>query len=78
MGLLFGNINALAMEPLEKSIGIGVALISSLSLIISVIIGTIIGASYDNSVTSMLVGFALFSLLAWILMYFTEAQRVNL
>jgi DHA1 family bicyclomycin/chloramphenicol resistance-like MFS transporter len=78
MGLLFGNFNALAMEPLEKSIGIGVALIGSLSLIISVIIGTIIGASYDNSVTPMLVGFALFSLLAWILMYFTEAQRVNL
>lgn len=78
MGLLFGNINALAMEPLEKSIGIGVALIGSLSLIISVIIGTIIGASYDNSVTPMLVGFALFSLPAWILMNFTEAQRVNL
>ncbi len=77
-GILFGNLNALAMEPLGEIAGLGSALVGSLSTLISVVLGAIIANAYDGTVTPLITGFAGLSLLCLISMYFTEklAKRV--
>lgn len=50
IGILFGNLNALAMEPLGHLAGIGAAVIGSLSTLISMLLGTLIGRSYNGTV----------------------------
>jgi DHA1 family bicyclomycin/chloramphenicol resistance-like MFS transporter len=77
-GILFGNLNALAMEPLGKIAGLGAALVGSVSTMISVFLGAIIAAAYDGTVISLIAGFAVLSLACLIIMHFTEkrAKRV--
>ena len=77
-GILFGNLNALAMEPLGEIAGLGSALVGSASTMISVFLGAIIAAVYDNTVIPLIAGFAVLSLFCLIAMHFTEkrAQRV--
>lgn len=50
IGILFGNLNALAMEPLGRLAGIGAAVVGSLSTLISMVLGTMIGRSYNGSI----------------------------
>jgi DHA1 family bicyclomycin/chloramphenicol resistance-like MFS transporter len=50
IGILFGNINALAMKPLGHIAGIGAAVVGSLSTLISVPIGTVVGQSYNGTI----------------------------
>jgi DHA1 family bicyclomycin/chloramphenicol resistance-like MFS transporter len=74
MGLLFGNLNALAMEPMAHYAGIASAVVGSLSSGISAITGTLIGQAYNNSLTPILTGFLIlslssFSLLSWLKKY---------
>lgn len=78
-GILFGNLNALAMEPLGEIAGLGSALVGSASTMISVFLGAIIAAVYDGTVIPLIAGFAVLSLFCLIAMHFTEkrAQRVS-
>ena len=57
-GIMFGNLNALAMEPLGHIAGVGAAVVGSLSTFISVPLGVYIGASYDGTVLPLIAGFA--------------------
>jgi len=59
LGMLFGNLNAMAMEPLGHIAGIGSAVVGSLSTLIAVPIGVIIGRLYDGSIYALVGGFAL-------------------
>jgi DHA1 family bicyclomycin/chloramphenicol resistance-like MFS transporter len=61
VGILFGNQNALAMEPLGHLAGIGAAVVGSLSTLISMPLGTIIGQIYNGTVLPLIVGLALLS-----------------
>jgi len=61
VGILFGNQNALAMEPLGHLAGIGAAVVGSLSTLLSMPLGTIIGQSYNGTVVPLIVGMALLS-----------------
>lgn len=63
-GLLFGNINALAMEPMGHVAGIASAVIGSLSSIMSMLIGTLIGQLYNNTLIPITVGFIIVGTLA--------------
>jgi DHA1 family bicyclomycin/chloramphenicol resistance-like MFS transporter len=63
-GLLFGNYNALAMEPMGHIAGVASAVIGSLSSLIAVSVGTPIGRFYDGTVIPVISGFALMALLA--------------
>jgi DHA1 family bicyclomycin/chloramphenicol resistance-like MFS transporter len=56
IGILFGNINALAMKPLGHIAGIGAAVIGALSTLISVPIGTAIGQSYNGTILPFVAG----------------------
>jgi DHA1 family bicyclomycin/chloramphenicol resistance-like MFS transporter len=61
VGILFGNQNSLAMEPLGHLAGIGAAVVGSLSTLISMPLGTIIGQSYNGTLLPLIVGIALLS-----------------
>jgi len=72
MGIIFGNMNALAMEPLGHIAGLGAAVVGSLSTLISVPIGIVIGQAYQQSVMPLVVGFLLCTLIALALMFWAE------
>lgn len=75
LGLLFGNVNALAMEPLGKMAGLGSSLVSSLSSLVAVLLSVIVGSFYDFSVTPLAAGFTVFTASAYVL--FRYADRVK-
>ena len=58
IGVLFGNLNSMAMEPLGHVAGTAASVIGSTSTMIAVIIGFWIGHAYDGSLFSMAIGFA--------------------
>ena len=72
MGILFGNLNALAMEPLGHMAGLGAALIGSVSTIIALPLGWGIGASFTGGVLPLVGGFALLGGLSLLVMWWTE------
>jgi len=61
VGVLFGNLNAIAMEPLGHIAGVGAAVVGSLATFISVPLGALIGRAYDGTVLPLVGGFALFA-----------------
>lgn len=77
MGILFGNINALAMEPLGHIAGIGAAVVGSLSTLISVPLGIAIARAYDGSILPIVGGFACCGLITLLTMSWTEAGRLD-
>lgn len=60
-GMLMGNFNAMAMEPLGHIAGVGAGVVTSFTTISGVVLGTVIGQSYDGTVLPLIGGFALFS-----------------
>ena len=60
IGLLFGNLNALAMEPLGHVAGVGAAVVASLSTFISVPLGALVGQSFDGTMYAQIGAFAVF------------------
>ena len=74
VGILFGNQNALAMEPLGHLAGIGAAVVGSLSTLISIPLGTFIGRSYNGTAVPLIIGIALLSGLSLVTVYWTETH----
>ena len=58
VSLLFGNLNALAMEPLGHIAGIGAAVIASLATFISVPLGALVGQGFDGTMYTLIGAFA--------------------
>lgn len=56
IGIVFGNIGALAMETLGKVAGLGAALSSAISTLIAVGVSYLVGAYYDGGLVSFAVG----------------------
>jgi DHA1 family bicyclomycin/chloramphenicol resistance-like MFS transporter len=78
IGLLFGNLNALAMEPLGHIAGMGAAVVGSLSTFISLLLGTLIGQSYNGTILPLVGGFALLSTTAIVVMRWVNySKRVS-
>jgi len=71
-GILFGNLNALAMESLGKIAGIGAGVVGSLSTLISLITGTAIGQCYNGTVLPLTAGFFILSLASLAAMRWAE------
>lgn len=72
MGILFGNLNALAMEPVGHMAGLGAALVGSISTVISLPLGWVVGATFDGGVTSLVAGFAVCGLASLAVMRWVE------
>jgi DHA1 family bicyclomycin/chloramphenicol resistance-like MFS transporter len=75
IGILFGNYNALAMEPLGHIAGVGAAVVGSITTLVAVPLGTFIGQAFDGTVLPLVGGFALLGSMAIALMHWTELGR---
>ncbi|WDP90366.1 MAG: multidrug effflux MFS transporter [Desulfobacter sp.] len=57
LGILFGNLNAVAMDPLGHIAGIGASVIGSLTSLISSPLSAFIGGYYDGTTIPLALGF---------------------
>lgn len=74
-GLLFGNYNALALEPVGHIAGMAAAMSGFTSSLISIIGGSIVGQAYHGSVTPLVLGFAVFGSMALLVTEWAERRR---
>lgn len=72
IGIIFGNFNALAMEPVGHMAGLGAAITGSFSTFISLPLGWALGAAFDGTIVPLVSGFAAFGLLSLAVMWWTE------
>ena len=72
MGILFGNLNALAMEPLGQIAGLGAAFVGSVSTLLSVSLGVTVASAYDGTILPLVAGFAVLSSIGVLTMHITE------
>ncbi len=75
LGILFGNFNALAMEPLGHIAGVAASVIGSLTTFISLSLGTAIGQAYDGTVLPLVGGFTALGVAALVVMRWVERGR---
>lgn len=69
IGILFGNLNSMAMEPLGHIAGVGSAIVGALSTLVSVAIGTLISMNYSGTLLPIVYGFALSGGISLIIIY---------
>lgn len=74
VGILFGNQNTLAMEPLGHMAGIGAAVVGSLSTLISMLLGTMIGQNYNGTIFPLVTGMAILTGLSIFVVRWTESN----
>lgn len=72
IGILFGNLNALAMEPLGHVAGTAAAFIGSASTALSLMLGVPLGQAYDGTVLPLVAGFAAMGAACGIVMLITN------
>ncbi|MDR6984932.1 DHA1 family bicyclomycin/chloramphenicol resistance-like MFS transporter [Rheinheimera pacifica] len=74
-GLVFGNINAMAMEPMGHVAGIAAAIIGSVSSIMSMCIGTVIGQMYNGTLIPVTAGFFIFGCISMAILTFANTYK---
>lgn len=74
VGMLFGNFNALAMEPLGHIAGVAAAVVGSITTFISLLLGTAVGQGYDGTVLPLVGGFAALGVAALAVVHWTERK----
>ena len=75
IGFRFGNLNALAMEPLGKLAGMGASVVGSCTTLMGVPIGMWVGMSYDGTVLPLVLGFCVTSWVAFIFMLYLNRRH---
>ena len=60
-GMIFGNINALAMQPISRLAGAGAAVVGSLSTLISMLLGMTIGRIYNGTILPLVFSMVILS-----------------
>ena len=75
VGVVFGNINSLAMDPLGHVAGVGAALVASISLVVAVGLGGLIGQLLDTTVLPLVGGFAVLSPAALAMLHLSDRWR---
>jgi MFS transporter, DHA1 family, multidrug resistance protein len=76
IGILFGNVNSMAMQPLGKMAGLGAAIIGSLSSLFSVPTAVLVGSFIHDTLTPIAVGFVVFGGLSLAFYWFAEHDSV--
>jgi DHA1 family bicyclomycin/chloramphenicol resistance-like MFS transporter len=74
-GLLFGNFNAIAMEPMGRIAGMAAAISGALSSLIAILTGGFIGQLYDGTVIPLLAGFVGLGFISFLLSEWAERRR---
>ena len=74
VGLLFGNLRALAMQPLGHIAGMGSAINGFISTVMAVPIANYIGGFVKTSVLPLFIGFSIFGFLTLLVFIFMKKQ----
>ncbi|WP_316859243.1 multidrug effflux MFS transporter [uncultured Cohaesibacter sp.] len=75
IGVLFGNLNTLAMEEVGHIAGLASALVGSVSTLIAMAIATFMGYVYDGTILALAGSFIACGLITLIIVFFTERWR---
>lgn len=75
IGILFGNLNAIAMQPLGKLAGTGAGIIGSVSTFISVPLASFIGPLIDTNITPLVLSFLLCAVLSLLIIRKVELSN---
>lgn len=73
--LLFGNLNALAMEPLGHVAGTAATMVGSISTFVGLFLAMIIGSFYEGSLLPIVLGFGMLGATA--LVIFISAEKMH-
>ena len=73
-GLMFGNLNAIAMEPMGHNAGIASAVTGSTSSLISMTVGSAIGQMFDGTLIPVVTGFLVLNAVSLAIMWFAERK----
>jgi DHA1 family bicyclomycin/chloramphenicol resistance-like MFS transporter len=76
-GLVFGNVNAMAMEPMGHVAGIASAVIGATSSILSMVIGTTIGQMYDSTLIPLTCGFVFLATLCLVILNLAKQRKAS-
>ncbi len=77
LGLLFGNINALAMEPFGHMAGVASGVVGASTMLIGVLVGGVVGMSFDGTIVPLLLGFGLTSVTSLTLILFGIPKKIE-
>jgi DHA1 family bicyclomycin/chloramphenicol resistance-like MFS transporter len=72
---MFGNYNALALEPMGHIAGMASSVSGFLYSLISIAGGSLIGLAYQGTITPLVIGFGGFGILALLATEWAEARR---
>jgi DHA1 family bicyclomycin/chloramphenicol resistance-like MFS transporter len=78
IGFLFGNLRALAMEPMGHIAGVGSALNGFISTVMAVPIANFIGGFVVDSVTPLFIGFSVCGVLSLLLFYSNSSTVIKI
>ena len=74
-GILFGNYNAIALEPMGRIAGMAAAISGALSSLFAIVVGGFIGQLYDGTVIPLAAGFTGLGILAFVATEWAERRR---
>lgn len=74
-GLMFGNLNAIAMEPMGHIAGVAAAVTGAMSSAMSMTIGATIGQLYDGTLIPLVTGFVALNILTFLFMKLAGRHR---
>jgi len=77
VGLCFGNLNALAMEPLGQMAGIGAAVVGFLASLVAILAGIPLGRAYDGTQLPLITGFTVLGIIGLGLTLWVGRGSVN-
>lgn len=72
IGFLFGNLNALAMEPLGHIAGTAASIIGALTTLLSAVLGALCGALYNGTIVPLGLSFVVLSALTALSIFLTD------
>lgn len=78
IGLLFGNLNALAMEEVGHIAGMASAWVGAFSTLVGIGLATLLGYFYDGTILALGIGFMICSLLCLVIMALTEKAKARM
>ena len=76
-GLTFGNLTALALQPLGHIAGMAASMVTAVATIVSVVLAIGIGQAFDGTPVPLLIGTIICSAAAYLLMHRTTEEPVT-
>jgi DHA1 family bicyclomycin/chloramphenicol resistance-like MFS transporter len=77
IGILFGNLNSLAIEPLGDIAGLATGVISTIQNIISLSLATLIGSQFRGDIYPIIFGFTILGIISFIIVLWVEKGDVD-